>query len=108
MTIDAQGQVHLLWDTNSSDVPQYIYHAYLTATTWTSPTYIAYSLGTSRVMFPPVVGPGGKIHSLWTNERASGDADRMLYVFFEDGQWHPVGGGCWVTGSSTATHAFFR
>lgn len=93
MTIDGQGRVHLLWDTNSSKLPKYIYHTYLTASGWTTPTYVAYSLGTSRVMFPPVVGPDGVIHFLWINERTSGEAQRMLYAYFEDDQWKPKGEG---------------
>jgi len=94
LAIDGQGQVHLLWDTDSSQVPQYIYHTYwLTASGWTTPTYVAYSLGTSRVLFPPVVGTDGTIYYLWVNKRTSSAEERLLYASFGEGIWSPEGEG---------------
>jgi hypothetical protein len=87
MTIDQQGQVHLLWDTITSQ-DRFIYHTYLiTASTWTTPTTVAQSLGTSSVLYPPIVDSSGTIHLLWHNEETYNDPERALYAAFANGDW---------------------
>lgn len=87
LAIDRQGQVHVLWGTTSYGVPAFIYHTYLTAAGWTSPTAVAQSLGTSSVLFPPVVAPDGAMHLLWLNRETTGAPYRTLYAAFRNAQW---------------------
>lgn len=88
MAIDRQGQVHLLWHPSFSS-PRFISHTYLSPSGWTSPTVVAPSLGSSEVLFPPVVAPDGVLHLLWRNQKTSNDPYRMLYAAFVNGQWTP-------------------
>jgi len=86
IAIDKQGQVHLFWDTSSSQ-SQFIYHSYLTAQGWTTPTEVAPSLGSSDTLYPPVVGQDGRIHLLWYNELTYSGPRRLLYSAFDGSQW---------------------
>ncbi|MFN3763856.1 MAG: hypothetical protein ACK4WK_11745, partial [Anaerolineae bacterium] len=88
MAIDRQGRVHLLWHPAYSS-PKFIYHTYLLPLGWTSPTVVAPSLGSSEVMFPPVVAPDGTLHFLWWNRKTSNDPPRMLYASFSGTGWTP-------------------
>lgn len=85
MSIDRQGQVHLFWHPSLS--PKFIYHAYLAPSGWTSPTVVAYSLGSSEVLHPPLVAPDGVIHLLWLNQETSNKPRRLLYATFTDKKW---------------------
>ena len=86
MAIDRQGRVHLLWHPSFSS-PKFIYHTYLSPSGWTSPTVVAPSLGSSEVLYPPVVAPDGVIHLLWRNRKTSNDPQRMLYAAFTGNGW---------------------
>lgn len=86
MAIDRQGRVHLLWHPSYSS-PKFVYHTYLSSSGWTSPTVVAPSLGTSEVLFPPVVAPDGVLHFLWRNRKTSNDPQRMLYAAFSGNEW---------------------
>lgn len=88
MAIDRQGQVHLLWHPSFS-APKFISHTYLSPSGWTSPTVVAPSLGSSEVLFPPVVAPDGVLHLLWRNQKTSNDPKRMLYAAFTGTGWTP-------------------
>ncbi|MCX7856140.1 MAG: hypothetical protein N2556_09280 [Anaerolineae bacterium] len=88
MTIDRQGQIHILWHPSFSS-PKFIYHTYLSPSGWTSPTAVAPSLGSSEVLFPPVVAPDGVLHLLWRNRKTSNDPQRMLYSAFTGSGWTP-------------------
>ncbi len=87
LAIDREGQVHFLWQPIAS--PQFIYHTYLTATGWTSPTAVAPSLGNSSLLFPPVIAPDGKMHFLWLNRETTQQPYRTLYAVFDHQQWGP-------------------
>ncbi|MGB9777605.1 MAG: hypothetical protein ACPLYD_16780 [Anaerolineae bacterium] len=88
MAIDRQGQVHLLWHPSYFS-PKFIYHTFLSPSGWTSPTIVASSLGSSEVLFPPVVAPNGVLHLLWRNQKTSNDPRRMLYAAFTNTGWTP-------------------
>lgn len=87
MAIDHQGRVHIFWETISYGTPRFIYHTYLTATGWTSPTAVAQSLGTSSVLFPPLVAPDDTLHLLWLNRETTQSPYRTLYAAFRDDVW---------------------
>ncbi len=87
MAIDRQGRVHIWWGTTTSNAPKFIYHTYLTASGWTSPTAVAESLGTSSVLFPPVVAPDGALHLLWLNRETTSSPYRTLYAAFRNDVW---------------------
>src|SRR3989304_2587463 len=87
MTIDRSGYVHILWDTIEYAQPSFIYQTYLTVTGWTSPTSIANTLGTSSIMYPPIVGTDGTIHQLWSNGLTSYGPQRILYSSFSNSTW---------------------
>jgi hypothetical protein len=88
LAIDRAGQVHLLWDTLSTNA-RFIYHSYLTSQSWTTPTAILPTLGTSSVLYPPLVDTSGALHLLWKNVLVSNSPARLLYSSFEGGAWHP-------------------
>jgi hypothetical protein len=85
MALGHQGRPHLLWDTYSD--PKFIYHTYLDSDTWTTPTVVAESLGTSYVLYPPVVDPQGRLHLLWRNQETYEDPNRTLYARYSAGGW---------------------
>jgi hypothetical protein len=85
VALDHEGRPHLLWDTYAE--PKFIYHTYLDANTWTTPTAVAESLGTSYVLYPPVVDPQGRLHLLWRNQETYEDPNRTLYARFSAGKW---------------------
>lgn len=88
MAIDRQGRVHLLWHPAFS-AQKFIYHTYLASSGWTPPTVVAPSLGSSEVLFPPVVAPDGVLHLLWRNQETSNNPKRMLYAAFTGTGWTP-------------------
>lgn len=85
MALDHEGRPHFLWDTYAE--PKFIYHTYLTVDTWTTPTAVAESLGTSYVLYPPVVDPQGRLHLLWRNQETYEDPNRTLYAYFSAEHW---------------------
>ncbi len=91
MTLDGAGDPHILWDTTSYGSPKFIYHTRLTSQGWTSPTAILPTLGVSYLMYPPVVGPDGKLHLLWRNQLNENgqQIQRLLYAAFDGTQWGP-------------------
>jgi hypothetical protein len=86
-TIDHLGRLHILWDTLTP--PQFIYHTYLTAQGWTSPTAVAQTLGTSEVMYPPLVDTAGILHLAWRNNLGTSVTNpyRIMYARFDGTQW---------------------
>ena len=88
LAIDRTGQVHVLWDTLSTN-SRFIYHSYLTAQRWTTPTAILPTLGTSYVMYPPIVDTSGTLHLLWKNVLTFNSPARLLYSTFTGNAWQP-------------------
>ena len=90
MTLDHAGYPHILWDTTHYG-QQLIYHTYLTAQGWTTPTAILPTLGVSYILYPPIVGPDGKLHLLWRNQFSENgqQIQRLLYSAFDGTQWGP-------------------
>ena len=89
MAIDMDGYPHLWWDTFYT--PRFIYHTYLTAQGWLTPTFVAETLGTSETLFPPVRDTQGNIHLLWHNWLGVGVENdyRLIYASFSNNQWNP-------------------
>ncbi|MBI5565383.1 MAG: hypothetical protein HY870_10820 [Chloroflexi bacterium] len=90
MTLDQAGHPHLVWDTTSYG-QQFIFHTYLTDQGWTTPTAILPTLGASYILYPPIVGPDGKLHLLWRNQLSenSQQYQRLLYAAFDGTTWGP-------------------
>jgi hypothetical protein len=88
-TVDHQGRLHLIWDTLAT--PRFLYHTYLSAQGWVSPTAVAQTLGISEVQFPPLVDGNGTIHLAWRSDLGTGVTDRyrILYAQYDGGQWSP-------------------
>lgn len=87
MSVDRQGRAHIFWEATASGTPRFIYHTYLAATGWTTPTAVAQSLGTSSLLYPPVVAPDGAMHLLWLNRETTQEPYRTLYAAFRNDAW---------------------
>lgn len=85
--IDRDGRFHIFWDTLYS--PKLIYHTYLTSEGWAEIRPIAQTMGTSNLLYPPVVSDDGKIHFVWRNYLGYGIENpyRLMYASFDSENW---------------------
>jgi hypothetical protein len=88
MALDRGGQVHLLWDTLTTN-SRFIYHTYTISRSWSSPAAILPTLGTSYVLYPPAVSVTGSLHLLWKNTLVASSPSRLLYSSFNGAAWQP-------------------
>lgn len=86
LVIGLDGRLHLFWDTLASG-DSFIYHAYFQDGTWSTPSAISLSLGTSKLFTTPVVSPDGVIHVIWKNDLKLGGPYRLLYTSFDGINW---------------------
>ena len=86
---DAEGRLHLFWDSGISGRPAFVYHAYQGADGWVDSQPVAESLGQSDLGQPPVLDAAGNLHLVWPNEIISGTqtAYRLLYSRFDGSAW---------------------
>jgi hypothetical protein len=87
--IDHQGRLHVMWETSTS--PRFIYHTFRTADGWTPSAPVATTLGTSYILYSPLVGDNGDLHLVWRNYLGSGvdKPYRLMYARFDGFQWQP-------------------
>jgi hypothetical protein len=85
--VDHQGRLHIFWETLSQ--PRFIYHTYQTSEGWTAPDAIAQTLGTSQILFPPLVDLTGDLHLVWRNYLGLGIEKpyRLMYARFDGLHW---------------------
>lgn len=87
--IDRDGRFHIFWDTLYS--PKLIYHTYLTSEGWADIKPIAQTVGTSYLLYPPVISEDGKIHFVWRNYLGYNIENpyRLMYASFNGEKWSP-------------------
>lgn len=85
--IDQDGRFHVFWDTLST--PRLIYHTYLSPEGWADIKPIAQTVGTSYLLYPPVISEDGKIHFVWRNYLGYGIENpyRLMYASFDTENW---------------------
>jgi len=87
MVVGLDGRLHLFWDTLSLSGNAFIYHSYLQNGTWSNPSPVAMSLGSSDIFEKPIVGLDGTIHVIWYNKLKLGGPYRLLYSKFDGTKW---------------------
>jgi hypothetical protein len=85
--LDDRGYLHLFWDSPASSGSAFIYHSYYDGITWTAPTPIAPTLGSSELRFASLIKSNGIIHLLWYNTLKLGGPFRLMYASFDGTKW---------------------
>jgi hypothetical protein len=87
--IDRQGRLHLFWDVLQT--PRFVYHSYYDGSNWSAAVPVAESLGTSTILYPPLIDDAGNLHLLWRNHLGLGIEKpyRLIYARFDGLQWQP-------------------
>ncbi len=86
--IDHNGRLHLFWDTLTE--PRLIYHTYLSEQSWAEIKPIAQTIGTSYLLYSPVISEDGLLHFVWRNWLGTGleNPYRLLYARFDGLHWN--------------------
>ena len=87
VAIDAAGRLHVLWDTRT--YPRFIYHRYFDGSGWSAPAPVAESLGTSELLYAPLVDDAGALHLVWRSDLgvSTDSRYRLLYAAFDGVRW---------------------
>ena len=85
--LDGRGYLHLFWDSPASSGSAFIYHSYSDGITWTTPSPIAPTLGSSELRSVSLINSNGVIHLLWYNTLKFGGPFRLMYASFDGEKW---------------------